>query len=572
MGTNAQRGLDAISQAQEALRADALLSLGGARPPRIAELFAEMAAGLSANPDGVRDLQSRYTQEQLALWSRFFGAATNERPDTAETDRRFSAPEWRALPWFEYLRASYALSARCLRDLVETAKVDEAARRKLRFHARQLIDAMAPSNYAATNPEAIKLAIETQGSSIARGLENLRADAARGRISMTDESAFEVGRNLATTPGAVIYQNELIQLIQYRPVTATVHRLPLVIVPPCINKYYVLDLQPDNSFVRHAISAGLAVFMISWRNISHALGETTWDDYLEHGVVRAVDVARAICAVPKVNALGFCVGGTLLASAAAVLRRKRRRSIASLTLLATMLDFSDPGDISVYIDDDYVAQIEKQFAAGGVFPGGQLAQAFASLRANDLVWQYVVHNYLKGRTPPAFDLLYWNSDSANLAGPMYAYYLRNMYHENALRMSDRLTMCGVPVDLGKIDLPTYVLATIEDHIVPWKSAYASAQLLGAHVEFVLAASGHIAGVINPLSKDRRSYRTGPSTTMPDQWLSASSEQAGSWWKHWTPWIKSRSGSMRRAPATLGNGEHVELEPAPGSYVRERLSL
>ena len=569
MAPSVQRGLDALSRAQEAVRADLLLGLGGARPPRVAELFAEMAAGLSANPDAVQRLQSRYAEEQLALWSRFFGAAPVERTDPVEKDRRFRAPEWRTLPWFDFLRSSYALSARCLQDLVEITKVDESTRRKLRFHARQLIDAMAPSNCAATNPEAIKLAIETQGSSIARGLENLRADAERGRISMTDESAFEVGRNLATTPGAVVYQNELMQLIQYRPLADAAHRLPLVIVPPCINKYYILDLQPENSFVRHALGQGLTVFMISWRNISPALGQTTWDDYLEEGVMRAIDVARSICAVPKVNALGFCVGGTLLAAAAAVLHRKRRHAIASLTLLATMLDFADVGEISVYVDDDYVAKIEEQFAAGGVFPGGQLAQAFASLRANDLVWQYVVNNYLKGRTPPAFDLLYWNSDSANLAGRMYAHYLRHMYHDNALRIPDRLTMCGVPVDLGRIALPTYVLATVEDHIVPWKTAYASAQLLGADVEFVLAASGHIAGVINPASKDRRSFRTGPGAPGPQEWLAPSVEHAGSWWKHWTPWIKSRSGAMRSALATLGNREHVELQPAPGSYVRER---
>ena len=565
-----QRALEELARSQDRCRADVLLSLGGARPSRLAELFGTLAAGLAANPQAVRELQGRYAEEHVALCSRYFGtqeAAT--AANSPEADRRFSAPEWRSLPWFDYLRRTYALSARWMQDLIDIAKVDEETRRRLRFHARQLTDAMAPSNYAATNPEAIKLAIETQGESIVRGMRNLSADAERGRISMTDESAFEVGRNLAVTPGAIVYQNDLMQLIQYRPLTTTVHELPLVIVPPCINKYYVLDLQPQNSFVRYAAAQGLTVFMISWRNISAELGHTSWDGYLDDGVIRAMDVARSICATPKVNALGFCVGGTLLACAAAVLRHKRRLSIASLSLLATMLDFSDPGDISVYVDDTYVAQVEQEFSDGGVFAGGQLAQAFASLRANDLVWQYVVNNYLKGRTPPAFDLLYWNSDSANLAGRMYAYYLRNMYLDNALRIPDRLTMCGVPVDLGRIDLPTYVLATVEDHIVPWQTAFASAQLLGKQVEFVLAASGHIAGVINPASKDRRSFRTGHAAPTAQQWLESSVEHPGSWWKHWMPWIKARSGTEVAARAAVGNSIYCELEPAPGTYVRER---
>jgi len=564
-----QHALHELGRSQDRFRTDLLLALGGARPPKVAELFGRLAAGLAANPQAVRDLQARYTEEHLALWSQFFGAAgTAAAPSPPEPDRRFSAPEWSALPWFDYLRRTYALSARWMHDLIDIATLDDDTRRRLRFHARQLIDAIAPSNYALTNPEAIKLAFETRGESIARGLRHLSADVDRGRISMTDESAFEVGRNLAVTPGAVIYQNDLMQLIQYRPLTDTVHELPLVVVPPCINKYYVLDLQPENSFVRYAAQQGLTVFMISWRNISAPLADTSWDRYLEDGVMRAIDVARAVSAAAKVNALGFCVGGTLLACAAAVLRRKRRRPVASLSLLATMLDFSDPGDISVYVDDAYVAKIEQEFGSGGVFPGGQLAQAFASLRANDLVWQYVVNNYLKGRTPPAFDLLYWNSDSANLAGPMYAYYVRNMYANNALRIPGRLTMCGVPVDLGRIDLPAYVLATAEDHIVPWQTAFASAQLLGSRVEFVLAASGHIAGVINPASKNRRSFRTGGAAPSPQQWLEASVQNAGSWWKHWTSWVKPRSGCEVVARTQLGNGDYRELEPAPGAYVRE----
>jgi polyhydroxyalkanoate synthase len=567
--SDSRRVLEELSRAQEQLRADILLGLGGSKPPPHLELYAQMAAGLAANPQRVRELQSRHQQEQLALWSRFFGPGSAEALSEDKPDRRFSAPEWRSSPWFEYLYRTYVLYSRSLQELAEAAHVEEPVRRKLRFHTRQLVDAMAPSNYVATNPEAIKLALRTQGESIARGLTNLAADVRRGRISMTDESAFEVGRNLALTPGAVVYQNELMQLIQYRPLTPSVHQLPLVMVPPCINKYYILDLQPENSFVRHAAAHGITVFMISWRNIPPALGQMHWDDYLELGVMRAIEVARAICGVKKVNALGFCVGGTLLACALAVLRRKRRRPAASLTLLATMLDYAQSGDISVYVDEAYVTKVEQELGGGGILPGGQLAQAFASLRANDLVWQYVVNNYLKGRTPAAFDLLYWNSDSANLPGPMYAYYVRQMYLENALRVPDRLTMCGAPVDLGRIDLPTYMLATAEDHIVPWTSAYAGTRLLGEKVEFVLGASGHIAGIVNPPSKDRRSFRTGPIAPTPEAWLETSAEHPGSWWKHWTPWIKARSGAQRPARTALGSSEYAELEAAPGRYVRER---
>ena len=558
-----------LAQAQEEFNVQLLRNVASGRLPTIAELFRRMTAGLTSDPDRVRALQEHYYREQLALWLRCFGPEHTDTPDAGALDPRFRSPEWRSLPWFDYLRQSYGLSSRWLADLVEIAQVDAHTHRRLRFYARQLIDAMAPSNYAATNPEAIKLAIQTRGESVTRGLRNFIADSEKGRISMTDESAFEVGRNLAVTPGAVIYQNQLMQVLQYRPLTETVRQIPLVIIPPCINKYYILDLQPENSFVRFALSQGQTVFIVSWRNITPALAQTSWDDYLEDGVIRAIDVARAVCAVPKVNTLGFCVGGTLLACALAILRRKRRRPAASLTLLASMLDFSDPGDISAYVDADYVSQVEREFRNGGIFPGSHLARAFASLRANDLVWQYVVDNYLKGRTPSAFDLLYWNSDSANLAGPMYAYYLRHMYLENALPRADALTMCGAPVDLAKIDLPSYVLATEHDHIVPWFAAYSSAHLLGKNVAFVLGASGHIAGVINPVAKNRRSFRTGPMTPSPQDWIESSREHPGSWWNHWASWIKARSGSEIPARTVLGNRTYADIEPAPGSYVRDR---
>jgi polyhydroxyalkanoate synthase len=518
----------------------------------------------------VQRLQRRHYAEQLALWRHFAlpGAAGPDLPEP-EPDARFRAREWREIAWFDYLRRSYVAATGWLRDLVATADADAATRRRLEFYARQFADALSPSNFAATNPEALQLAFATNGESLTRGLANLVADSAKGRVSMTDESAFEVGRNVAVTPGSVVYRNELIELLQYRPLTAQAHRRALLIVPPCINKYYILDLRPENSFVRYAVENGLTVFMVSWRDVTAPAAHFTWDDYIEHGVARALDVARSISGETRLNALGFCVGGTLLAATLAVLRRKRKRPAASLTLLASLLDFADPGDIGVYIDEAYVCAREREFAAGGIFPGSRLADAFASLRANELVWRYVVDSYLKGRTPPPFDLLYWNADSSNLPGRMYAYYLRHMYLQNALRIPNALSMCGVPVDLGRIELAAYVVATEADHIVPWRSAYASACLLGAEVAFVLGGSGHIAGIVNPPQPPRRHYRTGAfEGGDPERWLSASAVHAGSWWPHWLHWIKARAGPLAAAPRQLGNARYPEIDAAPGRYVRK----
>ena len=543
---------------------------GPAAAPEFSALFHALVAALARDPEGLQALQQRYYAEQLALWRHFAAPdpAASGLP-TPEPDPRFRAREWREIAWFDYLRRSYGLAARWLRDLIATAEVDGATRRKLAFYTQQFADAASPSNFAATNPEALALAFATRGESLARGLANLAADTVKGRVSMSDESAFEIGRNVAVTPGSVVYRNELIELLQYRPLSAEVHRRALLIVPPCINKYYILDLRPENSFVRYAVENGLTVFMVSWRDVPAAAAHFTWDDYIEHGVARALEVVRAISGEARLNVLGFCVGGTLLAAALAVLRRKRKRPAASLTLLASLLDFADPGDIGIYIDEAYVCARERELGAGGIFPGSRLASAFASLRANDLVWRYVVDNYLKGRTPPPFDLLYWNDDSSNLAGPMYAYYLRHMYLENALRTPNALSMCGVPVDLGRIDLPTYVLATEGDHIVPWRSAYASARLLGDEVTFVLGGSGHIAGIVNPPQPPRRNHRTGVlDSDDPEHWLHTSQAHVGSWWPHWLQWVKGHSGSLAAAPRQAGNARHPEIEAAPGRYVRK----
>jgi polyhydroxyalkanoate synthase len=527
---------------------------------------------LSAPPDIERNhaLQASYLEQQTKLWSALL--AGNKEALADDDDRRFAAREWRENPYFNYLRQSYLLAARYIEQVVDSAPMEPQAKERARFAARQWIDAMCPANFAATNPAALRAALDSKGESLTRGMANLLADAGRGRISQTDESAFELGRNLATTPGEVVYENDLMQLIQYAPRTAEVAKRPLVMIPPCINKYYILDLQPENSLVGYAVDNGQTVFMVSWRNVGPEQGHYGWDDYLELGVFTPLRVAREITKSDRVNALGFCVGGTLLGAGLAVLAHKKEDLVASVTFLAAMLDFSDTGQIGLFIDEASVAAREATIGAGGILPGTDLAFVFSSLRANDLIWPYVVNNYLMGGRPAAFDLLYWNSDSTNLPGPMYCYYLRNTYLENKLRTPNALTNCGVPVDLGKVKLPMFGLATREDHIVPWRSAYRTLHLLGGDdKQFILGASGHIAGVVNPASKNRRSHWVGAANPAdPEQWLQTAAEHKGSWWPRWSKWLDAHGGGKRKAPAKSGSAKYKPIEPAPGRYVRHRI--
>jgi polyhydroxyalkanoate synthase len=541
-------------------------------------LGASPGAGQSAQPNGASDavqfaaIQARYFREQAELLrSALEGTNGDAREPSERGDPRFSSPEWRN-PWFDFLRRSYLINSKFAAEWVEALQTDPLVKERLRFITRQITDAMSPANFIATNPDALKLALETKGESLARGMRQLIEDAHKGHISITDESKFEVGVNLAVTEGAVVYQNELIQLIQYKPLTETVFKRPLVIVPPCINKYYILDMQAHNSFARFAVEQGHTVFMVSWRNVTEEQGTLTWDDYVEQGPLKALEVARAISGVEKVNALGFCVGGTLLAVALAVAAARGDHGVESATYLASMLDFSDTGEISLFIDESIVALREATIGRGGILPSRDLSIAFSSLRANDLVWSYVVNNYLKGKSPAAFDLLYWNADSTNLPGPMYCWYLRNTYLENKLRVPGATSVLGVPVDFGKIDLPAYVLATREDHIVPWRTAYQTTQLVKGEKRFVLGASGHVAGVINPASKNKRSYWTSDSVPeKPDDWLSGAAEMPGSWWNDWSEWLARHGGARVKARSRLGNAEFAPLEPAPGSYVKHRIA-
>lgn len=545
--------------------------------------FGQNAAGMPPMPavsftpppqEALNTLQRAYLERHTELWNSILTGGANAAPKVVEAapgDRRFNSPEWSANPMYSYISQAYLLNARFVNDLVELVPVeDEKSKNRLRFLARQYIDALAPTNFAATNPEFVKLALESKGKSISEGINNLIADLEKGRISMTDESVFDVGTNLATTPGAVVYENELIQLIQYAPTTPKVAKRPLVIVPPCINKFYILDLQPENSLVRYAVEQGNTVFLVSWRNPKAESGQLGWDDYLEKGPMEALRVAREITKVDQVNALGFCVGGTILSSALAVLRARGENPVASLTLLTTLLDFSDTGEIGLFIDESTLASREASIGKGGIMQGKELAAVFSSLRANDLIWNYVTSNYLKGQKPQAFDLLYWNSDSTNLPGPFACWYMRNLYQNNSLRIPGKLEMCGERADLARVDMPSYILATREDHIVPWQTAYQSTRLLGGESKFVLGASGHIAGVVNPASKNKRSFWDGGDLKSDaETWLTQAEEKKGSWWVDWAAWLAGHAGGEVAARSKLGASKYKEIEPAPGRYVKEK---
>jgi polyhydroxyalkanoate synthase len=544
----------------------------GAASPGTAGTGSDLATQWMAASKQFAELQQQYMQQMTSVWSAALGLPSQAASDNTQpkaSDKRFADEAWSKDPRFDLVRRMYHAYSDYIQNAVDATPLDDRAKGQLRFAARQFVDAMSPANFFTTNPEAISLAMETGGASVGEGMKRFFDDLAKGRITTTDEKAFEVGKNLAVTPGQVVFENELIQLVQYAPTAPQVHERPFVMVPPCINKFYILDLQPENSFVRYALEQGHNVFLVSWRNVSEAQGQLTWDDYLTSGVMKAVEVALDISGADQVNALGFCVGGTLLSSAVAVMKAQGDDKVASLTLLTSMLDFSDAGEIGFLVDEQAVAAREASIGKGGLLQGKELGYVFSSLRANDLVWPYVVTSYLKGKGPPAFDLLYWNSDATNLPGPMFCWYVRHCYLQNDLS-AGRTVQCGVPVDLADIDVPAYLYASREDHIVPWKTAYESTRLLSGETTFVLGASGHIAGVINPANKNKRNYWTdGPQGADAEQWLAAAQTVPGSWWPHWAAWLAKQAGEKVPAPKALGNRRFRPIEPAPGRYVKEK---
>ena len=528
------------------------------------------APQIKFSPEKLEALQQQYLQDAMSLWT----AGQPNAPITS--DKRFSAEAWGENPFAGLAAATYLLNSRTLMGLADAVEADAKTRARIRFAVEQWMAASAPSNFLAFNVDAQKKAIATQGESIAKGIQNLLHDVRQGHVSMTDESLFEVGKNVATSEGAVVFENELFQLIEYKPLTAKVYEKPFLLVPPCINKFYILDLQPENSFIRYAVAQGHHTFVVSWRNPDASLGNKTWDDYIEHAAIKAIAVTREITGAKQINALGFCVGGTILTTALAVLAARGEKPVASATLLTTLLDFSDTGILDLFIDEAFVKYREQEMGQGGLMKGSDLASTFSFLRPNDLVWNYVVGNYLKGETPPPFDLLYWNSDSTNLPGPFNCWYLRNTYLENNLIKPGKAVVCGEKIDLRKVDLPFYIYGSREDHIVPIGGAYASTQVLPGKKRFVMGASGHIAGVINPPAKNKRSHWIGPDNKFPatsDAWIASAKEHPGSWWTDWSDWLKAQAGKQVAAPKSygghLGKGKYKVIEPAPGRYVKAK---
>ncbi|MDM4766090.1 class I poly(R)-hydroxyalkanoic acid synthase [Pelomonas sp. SE-A7] len=530
-------------------------------------------AGLQIPFEALQQAQQAYLQQATDLWNRSL-QLSEAKP---LGDRRFADTAWSSSPVGAFTAQLYLLNARTLMELAEQVQGDEKTRARIRFAVQQWVDAAAPSNYLALNPEAQALALKSKGESIAKGVQQLLGDIQRGHVSQTDESAFEVGRNVATTEGNVVFENELFQLIEYKPLTPQVHARPFLLVPPCINKFYILDLQPENSLIRYAVSQGHRVFVVSWRNPDAGCKAWTWDDYIEKAAIQAIRVVQEIGGSEQINTLGFCVGGTILATALGVLAARGEQPAASLTLLTTLIDFESNGILDIFIDEAMVELREQTIGAAaptgpGLLMGKDLAATFSFLRPNDLVWNYVVGNYLKGEAPPPFDLLYWNGDSTNLPGPMYCWYLRHTYLQNELKLPGKLTVCGEKVDLGKIEAPVYIYGSREDHIVPWDAAYRSTQVFKGKKRFMLGASGHIAGVINPPAKGKRSHWVGKGASFPKKaqdWLDAAVEHPGSWWTDWAAWLASHAGPKKAAPKTPGNRTHKAIEPAPGRYVKQK---
>ncbi len=540
--------------------------------------FMDMTTQLMIQPEKVVAAQMGLWQDYLALWQNsmlaIYGAKSGPLADT-EDDRRFKHDDWQDNILFDFIKQAYLLTARWVLTTVrEVEGLDDKTSRKVDFFMRQFVDALSPTNFVLTNPEVLRTVVETGGQSLLDGLSNLLDDLERGKgklaIRMTDLEAFELGENVATTPGKVVYQTELTQLIQYQPSTDEVYQRPLLIVPPWINKYYILDLQPKNSFIKWAVDQGHSVFVLSWVNPDERLAQKDFEDYLTEGTLAALDGIEKATGERVVNGVGYCLGGTLLMATVAYLAAKRQRRFESVTCLTTLLDFSAPGELEVFIDEDQVSSLEKIMDARGYLEGSEMATTFNMLRANDLIWSFFINNYLLGKEPFPFDLLYWNSDSTRMPAQMHSFYLRNMYLENNLVKPGAIVLNDTPIDLGKIETPAYFLSTLEDHIAPWRTTYAGTQWVSGDVKFVLGGSGHIAGVINPPDKQKYGFWTNDELTSDSSdWFQTATKNQGSWWLDWQAWVEPFGGE--KVPARVpGDAELPVLEEAPGSYVKLRL--
>jgi len=551
-------------------------------PLNLGSAFAELFTRLMSDPLSLMEKQVNFLQDYMFLWQKtaqkLFGEANEEDATgaplaSAARDRRFKDEAWEENAVFDFLKQSYLLSAKWIQKSVsEVEGLNPHDARKIDFYTRQFVDAMSPSNFLLTNPEVLKATIDSNGENLVKGLGNLLEDIERGkgnvRISMTDTDAFAVGKNLAMTKGKVIYRTDLMELIQYEPTTKEVQKTPLLVMPAWINKYYILDLQPENSCVKWAVDQGYTVFVVSWVNPNEKLSKKSFDDYMMEGPLAALEAIEKATGEKEVSVFAYCLGGTLLSITLAWLTaKKQQHRVKSATYLTTMLDFSEAGELSVFIDEEQLKLLESRMSQQGYLEGSEMAVTFNMLRANDLIWSFVVNNYLLGKDPFPFDLLYWNSDSTRMPATMHSFYLRNMYQKNLLIKPKALTIGGVPIDLRTITTPTYMLSTREDHIAPWKSTYAATQIFKGDIRFVLAASGHIAGVINPPSKKKYCYWTNDKLpASPDKWLDSAKETAGSWWPDWNEWQKKFSSEKVPARA-VGAGKLKPLEDAPGSYVK-----
>jgi polyhydroxyalkanoate synthase len=545
----------------------------------VARAFFEAWGNMLADPVRLAEAQVKLWQDYMALWQntmlRFMGQDTRPVIEPREGDRRFRHEDWQQSFLYDYIKQSYLIAAKHLHQtLANVQGLDDKTAKKVDFYTRQYIDALSPSNFALTNPEVLRETVASGGQNLVKGLNNLLEDLAHGsggelRVKMTDTEAFRLGENIAVTPGKVVFQNELLQLIQYEPLTEQVYARPLLIIPPWINKYYILDLREKNSFIRWALEQGHTVFVVSWVNPDERLADKGFEDYLVDGAFAALDAVARATGEPDANVIGYCLGGTLLACALAYLAAKKEKRVHSATFFVSMIDFAEPGELEVFIDEDQLEALEARMAKRGYLEGSEMATTFNMLRANDLIWSFVINNYLLGKDPFPFDLLYWNSDSTRMPAAMHGFYLRNMYLKNLLRKPGGLTLAGVPLDVTQVSVPAYFVSTIDDHIAPWKSTYAGGKLLKGPVRFVLGGSGHIAGIINPPAANKYCYwinETLPDS--PDEWLKGAAQHPGSWWTDWGQWIAKHGG--KKVPARIpGKGKLKAIEAAPGSYARMR---
>lgn len=557
------------------------VSMASGSPMAWSQAYMDLSAKFMNDPFGAMQNQFELWQDYVRLWqttsARMWGQDMGPVATPERGDRRFKDPAWEENPVFDFVKQSYLLTSRYLMDAVSAETgLDEKTQHKLEFYTRQFVDAMAPSNFVMTNPAVLKETLDTRGENLLRGLKNMLDDLERGKgklsIRMTDLDAFEIGKNIAVTPCKVVFQTDLMQLLQYEPTTEQVHKRPLLIIPPWINKYYILDLQPKNSFIKYAVEQGFTVFVVSWVNPDEEFANKSFEDYMEEGPLAALDAIYEATGEKDINAIGYCLGGTLLSATLAYMNEKKDNRIKAATFFTTMTDFSDAGDLAVFIDEEQLASLEQSMAKQGFLDGSQMATTFNMLRANDLIWSFVVNNYLLGKDPFPFDLLYWNSDSTRMPAAMHSFYLRKCYQENKLIEPGAVTLKGVPIDLRRIKTPAYWLSTREDHIAPWKATYAATQIFAGPKKFVLAGSGHIAGVINPPSSGKYGFWTNEDLpSEPEAWLDTADQNDGSWWDDWSAWNASHSLKNKVPARVPGDGDLAVIEDGPGAFVKVRVN-